>query len=720
MSFLFPLYFLGAAALVAPLLLHLRKRPPKDQTVFSSLMFLDKSPEKLTRRSKLEKLFLLALRCLALLLLALMFARPFMADQPFGVEPSQGRRVVLLLDKSASMQRSDLWQQAKGKVEGELKALQEGDEAAVIVFDEVGEVVLGFDEWKRLPPAERQASVMGRLEKMTPGWGATSIGESLVTAVELIGDRDAVDAASGQRYGEKEVILISDFQEGGDRDSLNRLAWPESVSLQNVVVSPKESANFSLHAANRNTEEDDSPADGTESEKGEEARMVRVRISNSQEGKAEKFSLAWVGEGKSEDDVVKGNVPSGGTRILMAPPRFNEAAAGVLEVQGDAHSFDNRIYVGPTRPRPVKILYLAEEVEKEDAGSPLFYLNRALRKTEAVEPILELRRVGDVKTANELKGYDVVILTGDWGVGLGNKLAEFVEEAGAVVICAVSDGISSKSLATLTGLSELDVSEAEVDDYAMLAGLDFEHPVMLPFAKAQVRDFSKIHFWKYRALTLTDPFEDKVSILASFDDGNPAWLDVRKGEGRVYLMMSGWQPGESQLALSSKFVPLLYSILKEAGFSAVKARPVYVGGALPVAGAKSVKMPGDSDAIELEAGQQVFTDTRRPGFYTVIGEDDKGEATSRVFAVNLAPSESRVDAFDGKILADFGIRLQSVAGENGTAGSVAEEVREEYRLELQEQEGRQKAWKWIVLAMLLVLWLESWVAGRVGRKAALA
>ena len=98
----------------------------------------------------------------------------------------------------------------------------------------------------------------------------------------------------------------------------------------------------------------------------------------------------------------------------------------------------------------------------------------------------------------------------------------------------------------------------------------------------------------------------------------------------------------------------------------------------------------------------------------MVAEDEKGGESSLVYAVNLSPSESRVDAFDSQILADFGITMQREIGAAGPKSETAEGEKEDYRLELQEQEGRQKAWKWIVLAMLLVLWLESWVAGRVG------
>jgi len=77
MSFLAPLFLLGAAAIALPVIFHLIRRTTRERTPFSSLMFLNPSPPRLTRRSRLEHLLLLALRCLVLLLLAAGFARPF-------------------------------------------------------------------------------------------------------------------------------------------------------------------------------------------------------------------------------------------------------------------------------------------------------------------------------------------------------------------------------------------------------------------------------------------------------------------------------------------------------------------------------------------------------------------------------------------------------------------------------------------------------------------
>ncbi len=71
MSFLVPLYALGIASIALPFIFHLIRRTPRGRYAFSSLMFLTPSPPRLTRRSRIDNLFLLLLRGLALTLLAL-------------------------------------------------------------------------------------------------------------------------------------------------------------------------------------------------------------------------------------------------------------------------------------------------------------------------------------------------------------------------------------------------------------------------------------------------------------------------------------------------------------------------------------------------------------------------------------------------------------------------------------------------------------------------
>src|SRR5688572_3438295 len=89
MSFLAPLFLLGALAVGLPILFHLIRRTPTIQQRFSSLMFLAPSPPQLSRRSRLDKILLLILRCLIVCLLAFAFARPFFRTKT-PVDPGTG------------------------------------------------------------------------------------------------------------------------------------------------------------------------------------------------------------------------------------------------------------------------------------------------------------------------------------------------------------------------------------------------------------------------------------------------------------------------------------------------------------------------------------------------------------------------------------------------------------------------------------------------------
>jgi membrane-associated phospholipid phosphatase len=107
-NFLSPLFLLGALAVAGPIIFHLIRRTTREVKPFSSLMFLQPTPPRVTRRSRLENLWLLLLRCLVLLALALGFAlgfaRPFFRESTAknAGRSAAGRRVAILVDTSAS------------------------------------------------------------------------------------------------------------------------------------------------------------------------------------------------------------------------------------------------------------------------------------------------------------------------------------------------------------------------------------------------------------------------------------------------------------------------------------------------------------------------------------------------------------------------------------------------------------------------------------------
>ena len=109
MGFLAPAFLAGLIALAVPVLIHLTHRERREVVVFPSLMFIRKIPFKSVRKQRLRHLLLFAMRCLALLLLVIAFARPLIGRRADAAAAANRgtRELVILIDQSYSMGRQD-------------------------------------------------------------------------------------------------------------------------------------------------------------------------------------------------------------------------------------------------------------------------------------------------------------------------------------------------------------------------------------------------------------------------------------------------------------------------------------------------------------------------------------------------------------------------------------------------------------------------------------
>ena len=62
MSFLTPVYLLAGLAVLGPILFHLIRKRPREIREFSAVDFLEPSPPRLSRRSRMDQWLLLLLR----------------------------------------------------------------------------------------------------------------------------------------------------------------------------------------------------------------------------------------------------------------------------------------------------------------------------------------------------------------------------------------------------------------------------------------------------------------------------------------------------------------------------------------------------------------------------------------------------------------------------------------------------------------------------------
>jgi hypothetical protein len=342
----------------------------------------------------------------------------------------------------------------------------------------------------------------------------------------------------------------------------------------------------------------------------------------------------------------------------------------------------------------------------------LYFLQRAFQETRRQAVQVLPRASGAVVSASEMEGAALLIVAASLTDDRARALREQVM-AGKTLLFVVRNEGMAPTLARLSGINGLAIEEGRPDNYAMFAEIDFRHPLFAAFADPRYSDFTKIHFWKYRRVPVAAL--PGARVAAAFDNGDPALLDLPVGKGRVLVLTSGWQPEDSQLALSTKFVPLLYATLDYSGAAVPPPQQFSVGDVVPLAPVlgtdktpAAIRTP-DGSEVKLAAGETNFLQTTLPGIYTASSTPAQPPAR---FAVNLDAAESRTAPLPADDLERLGAPM---------APPVATPVRapaQKVRLQNSELENRQKLWRWFLVAALAVLLFETWLAGRTARRSA--
>ena len=696
MNFLAPWFLLGGLAVAGPIVFHLIRRAARERMPFSSLMFLRPTAPKVTKRSKLEHFWLLLLRCLALLLLATGFARPFLVkDVTLPTAASEVRQIVLLVDTSASMRREGVWNKARSVAESYLDKANPADQVAIMTFDRQPRTLVSFAEWSSWAVDQRAGFARQRLMAVNPGWMGTQLGLALTSAAEQMMN----DSVTDKSIEHRDVILISDLQDGAKLDGLQGHDWPTGVkvSVERVESSRKGNAGLEILAAAKDI------SGGQDS--------IHVRVANARDSVREKFQLSWVAENGAAGRPMEIYLPPGQARTFAAPKLAAGKTSAQMKLGGDEDSFDNvSYYVAPEYDRTSIAWFGTESVN--DPEKLRYYIERVFagpaQQVEIVRPYT------NSAFSAEMLGRSVFAIIAD-------KLAP--EEitpvhdwlaSGKSALLVLTDARMAPTLAALGGFPEPQMAEV-TNGFALFGEVDFSHPLFAPFADPRYSDFTHVHFWKHRRWEI--PAGAMAHVLAKFDDGSPALVQLTVGKGNLLVLASGWNPSDSQFAVSSKFPPLMQRMLDWSGADSVERFQFLTGDAIPSANAAALaggtaavsgvewQKPGGKK-ITLPAGAP-FTETDLPGIYTatVAGKQ-------RRYAVNLSVDEARTAAIAPDELARLGVPLRLTADL-----PVAQAQAIKRHLQQAELENQQKLWRWLIAGVLAItlgeIVLGGWLARRV-------
>ena len=168
--------FLSAlGALSIPVIVHLLFKRRSRTVQLGTLRFLRAVIEQNSRRKKLKRWLLLLLRLGAVAALVMLFARPYFAEKK---KAGDGRHLVLLLDKSATMQLQNEGQRlvdiAMAQAQDVLKAAD----------DNTGVEVAWFDHAVAPVADEKQGAGSVTLKAPEQCYGATNYGAAGVRCRE--------------------------------------------------------------------------------------------------------------------------------------------------------------------------------------------------------------------------------------------------------------------------------------------------------------------------------------------------------------------------------------------------------------------------------------------------------------------------------------------------------------------------------------------------------
>jgi hypothetical protein len=697
MSLLTPLYILGLLAVSLPFVLHLIRRAPRGDFQFSSLMFLSPSPPRLTRRSRLDHILLLLLRGAVLCLLAFAFARPFLRQES---EPeatnAERQRVAIVVDTSASMKRGDLWQQAMNVVDEVVAERQPFDQLALYALDDHLRPLITFDDMSQLDPSQRRGMIKERLAANPPGWAGTHLGRGLLDAVEIV---SSVAEPEGEVGGAaRRIVLVSDLQQGSRIDELSDYQWPADVPLDLKTVSIKQPTNAGVQLL----------SDGAPTLAAGEATDLRVSVYNDKDSTTDQFKLAWMdGNDRAVGAVVDAYVPAGESRVFRVPlPNGQPPTGERLVLSGDANDFDNTLYFASRPPSEIVVTYIGDDAANDTSGLR-YYLERALSDAATRTMTLKVALPGDSLRLETPATTPLVVVAKEPTADQLAAIEKHVDKGGTA-LWVVQSAEPSQGLGRLLGSENVQLAEAALNDneYAMLGQIAFDHPLFAPMAAPQFNDFTQIYFRRYRRLT---GLGSDANIVAKFENGDPAVIERRVGQGQVVVFTSGWNPADSWLARSWKFVLIVNALidgrrarLSDRTFFVIN-EPVPIRDRETRAGELAGVKP-DRTKVLVPTDSKTFADTSQPGVYAIQVGDQ-----SESIAVNLDPNESKTSPLAPEALRQYGARLVN-------SNAVVENEEQRRQLRDVQLESRQKLWQWLIVAAFGMAVAETWLAGRITKQ----
>ena len=680
MNFLNPLFLFGLGAAALPVLIHLFTRRKPREVRFPSLDFLTEVNQSEIRRLRIKQWLLLALRTLAVALLALAISRPSMQGDQRG---SAASTLIALVDISGSMGSPDgegrpLTATARRVVESLLATLGPTDDLLLIPYDRTPH-----------PISDQPIAEAGRLRAAAQALAPSAAATNHTAALEL-----AVRALKDSRSLNREVFWVSDFQRtgfGAGGFALPPGPWGRA-RMYLVPMTPSSRANAAVIGAALAPSADPTQPPALEVDA---AAFDAVSGTTAQDFALEARELSTTTGSGVVNTLGRGFVALGArgeSRALVPLSHLPESGGEVL-LPDDALGLDNRRVFAAGRAGTLRVL-----IREDGPPSPL----RLALEAGSPASGLSVRSVDASGLAGGTGDADLVVL-GDVeqpGPSELQVLLDFHRAGGSLL---VAPGTRANREAWSLLLEQLGVGRMGRDD-AAAPGASWRllravagHAVLDGFPARPGEPLTQARFSSVPAFA---PARG-ARVLLRFDERHAALVEAP----RVLALLAPFDPARSDFAISGAFLPLVHQAARvlARGTAAPSLTPGDAWSA-PAGNEWRIEDETGRDVpVRLEsiagATRAVSAPLERTGLYRAFA----GGSLRASFAVNPDPAESDLAPLpEASLIAAFPTGRARVIR---PGDDLAQRVR-------QARYGRE-LWPEFVLLALLLLVAES-ILGRWG------
>jgi hypothetical protein len=526
LAFTNPWLLAGLVAVGLPVLIHYLTRARPRRVAFPPYKFLLESCAGQQAVHRLRTIILLTLRCLAVLALVLLFARPFLQPPGGAANPQAQQRVVLILDASLSMRAVQggipLFARAKAEAADVLRGLESGQEAAVIL--------VGATSRSLLPALSRNLPALHEgLVKAEPTFEFGDFRAALALAKRFLG-------------GPGTIYIFSDFQKS-NWEGAGELPAGTICRLRPVTREPIN--NIALTAARLAPE---APVVG-------EAAEVVCSVFNCSPRPREETVRLQLGEFTQERRVT---VPAFATAECGFSVTFSQEGTltGKAWLEPDDLREDNVRYLAVRVHKALQILLLGD-AEADDFHSAAFFVSRALAPSPQAAPGLNIvRRHSQDADRGILETADIFILVAP---------AVLTGEALEIITRRVQEG--ARLLSVLDGPTAASLIPAAFNPPYQLLRTVFSVPgdALVPgprrlFSDADEGDWSSARFFRhYQNQVLPGRADD---VLLSYPDGSAALTFSSVGKGAAVFANLPLTPDGGEFVGSPMFPATMQELLR--------------------------------------------------------------------------------------------------------------------------------------------------------------